>query len=326
MTLNVIERGTEPAVDVVVLSMGRTESTLETLRDVLDQQAVDVRLTVVDQGSAPEHLERLRAFAADHRRVEVVEVGRNIGVPGGRNLGARRGHAPILVGIDNDAVFDRPDALAQVIERFAVEPQLGALGFRALNHFTGQPDWSSWAYPSTLRSREAEPFTAARFVGVGHAVRRRAFEETGGYEEALFFCEEELDLSYKLIACGWTIAYEPAIAVRHKVAPEARVSWNDRRLYLQTRNAVYLHWRYHRKLGETLMIAGGWGLRGLANRGGWQASRGLLAALGMCLRSRGDALRLGPAGRRYVWEHDTRWRGSVLDRARREALAPLPGR
>jgi len=326
MSLNATENATDPAVDVVVLSLGRTELTLETLGDVLAQKAVEVRLTVVDQGSSVEHLERLRAFAATHRVVEVVEVGANIGVPGGRNLGSRRGRAPIVVSIDNDAVFDRRDALARVIDRFAAEPRLGALAFRALNHSTGQPDWSSWAYPATLRSRESQPFRAARFVGVGHALRRRAFEETGGYEEALFFCEEELDFSYKLIARAWTIAYEPAIAVRHKVAPEARVRWDDRRLYLQTRNAVYLHWRHHRKLGETLLIAGGWGLRGLANRGAWQAWKGVVAALGMCLRNRGDGVRLGPAGRRYVWEHDTRWRGSFLDRARREALAQLPGR
>jgi GT2 family glycosyltransferase len=316
----------DTSVDVVVLSMGRTRETVETLQDVLSQRDVSVRLFVIDQGSDPQHLATLQRVAARDDRMTLVEVGHNLGVPGGRNLGIRMGSAPFVVSIDNDAVFDRPDALARVVERFQADRELGALAFRIVNHATGEPDWTAWAYPRALRARENQPFYAARFMGGGHALRRSAFQAAGGYDEALFFCEEELDLSYKLIALGWTIAYDPGVTVRHKVAAEARVRWDDRRLYLQVRNAVYLHWRHHRRWRETVTLAGGWVLCGLANGQGLQALRGVAGAVEMCLYRRGAGPRLGPSARRYIWEHDTRLRGSLLDRARGEVFARLPGR
>lgn len=316
------------AVDVVVLSWNRAEATCEAIGSALAQEGVDVRVWVVDQGSTPSALATVSEFCASRDRVELVALGRNVGVPGGRNIGTRPGTAPWTASIDNDAVFADPGCLRRMVERFEADPRLGAVALRADNHTTGALDLTSWAYPRTLADRAGSAFYAARFVGVGHGIRRAAFEEVGGYDERLFFCEEELDLSYKLIAAGYRILYDPGIRVLHKVDPEARVRWDERRLFLQVRNAVYLQHRHHRRPLATALVAGGWVVRGLYNRAGRQALRGVAAAAGLLAESRRELAATPPLGeeaRRYIAETDTLLRGGALSRLRHDVLAPLPG-
>ncbi len=316
------------AVDVVVLSWNRAEATCEAISSALAQEGVDVSVWVVDQGSNPSDLATVSEFCAGRDRVELIALGRNVGVPGGRNIGIRRGSAPWTASLDNDAAFADPGCLRRMVERFEADPLLGAVAFRADNYTTGALDLTSWAYPRPLVDRADTPFYAARFVGVGHGIRRVAFEEVGGYDDRLFFCEEELDLSYKLIAAGYRILYDPEIVVLHKVDPEARVRWDERRLFLQVRNAVYLQHRHHRRPLATAAVAGGWVARGIYNRAGGQALRGVAAAARLLAESRRElatAPPLSEEARRYIVETDTRLRGGALTRLRHDVLAPLPG-
>lgn len=311
-------------VDVVILSWNRSEDTLDALRSAIGQKAVDVRVYVVDQGSSPEQLDELRAWADPHPAVELTELGRNVGVPAGRNIGIRQGSAPVVVSLDNDAVFGDLHALARSVERFT-DPGLGAVAFRADNYFTGEIDETSWVYPSALRGLD-EAALVTRFVGVGHAIRRDAFDRVGGYDDWLFFCEEELDLSWKMIGAGYQILYDPSIVVRHKVSPEARVRWEGTRVYYQTRNSVLIHHRHLRRLPTTFLVAGGWLAKAAYNREGAQAWRGIRDAVRTWRRSEGEADPLGAEARRYLREHDTSLRDPVLARIRNEVLATLPGR
>jgi GT2 family glycosyltransferase len=316
-------RAAAPAVDVVVLSWNRPAETMETLDSVLAQEQVRVRLWVVDQGSHPSQVADLRALSGRNPAVQLIELGRNVGVPAGRNIGVRAGSADWVVSLDNDAVFASPGAMATAVSRLVAFPRVGAVAFRAEDYSTGDLDRTSWVYPSALETC-AEPVPVARFVGVGHALRRSAFEAAGGYDERLFFCEEELDLSYRVIDRGYRILYDPSIVIRHKVSPASRVGWTADRVYYQTRNAVLVHHRHYRSHPITLSVAGGWLMRAAYNGKPWQALRGLRDAARMWRDTRDLHPPLGPDARRYIREHDTRLRGSPLARLRREVLAGLP--
>lgn len=313
-----------PAVDVVVLSWGRLEDTLETLRSVMAQRSVSCRVWVVDQGSPPGQVAALRSFAAHHHEIHLIELDANIGVPAGRNLGIRCGTSEWVVSLDNDAVLAAPTALARAVERLEAAPRLGAVAFRADDFLTGHIDETSWVYPEGLRHRE-EPVRVTRFVGVGHALRRRAFEEVGGYDERLFFCEEELDLSYRLIGRGYHIVYDPSIVVLHKASPEARIGWDGDRVYYQTRNALLVHHRHHRRMSTTLTVTAGWLARAVYNGKTLEALRGIRDAIRLWRAGGDDIAPLTPDARRYIRDHDTRLRGHLFGRIRHQVLAALPG-
>ena len=92
-----------------------------------------------------------------------------------------------------------------------------------------------------------ESFDAVTFVGAGHAIRRAAWDDAGGYDAQLFFCWEEFDFCLRAIARGWRIRYRGDIVIRHKVSGERRVAWSGDRWFYYVRNRLYIE----RKLGRT---------------------------------------------------------------------------
>lgn len=314
----------KPSVDVIILSWNRPAETVEAIHSALAQQGVDVRVQVVDQGSDAPTRQALEQLARDEPRVAVTWLERNLGVARGRNIAMRMGRAPVIVALDNDAVFASPGTLLQAVQRFEREPDLGAIGFRILNFHTGDDDRGSWAYPRTLLARRGDEFQTTRFCGCGHAIRRDALSRTQGYDDALFFYWEELDLGLQLVDRGYRIVYDPSLVVRHKVDPERRVRWDGERFFYLVRNAVYLDYKHFRSLPRSAAVALAYQVRGLRNGVSPQAVRGAIEAVRL-IRSLPAGTGLGERARAYVHRHDTLPRGSVWSRLRNEVLGALPG-
>jgi GT2 family glycosyltransferase len=318
-----------PAVDVIVLSLNRTTETMQTIANVLGQEGVDVRVWIVDQGSKREHLARLREFCEGEPAVVLHEAGTNLGVGGGRNLASSFGRAEVIVGIDNDAIFKSRTALRHVVHRFALDPSLGAISFRIRVFATGDDDESSWAFADGLWSFREVEFLATTFVGAGHAIRRSAFEKSGAYDDSLFFCWEEPDLSERMLRCGYSIVYDPQVEVLHKISPEGRVDWSGDRYYYFARNAIYVHFKRTRSVRSTVGVAAGYLVKGLYNGLPMQAIPGLFAAARMCFKIRKERsglkgiLSLSPEVEHYRWDHDIRYRGSFTHRLRKRVLSKL---
>ncbi len=316
---------TPPTLDVVILSWNRRDLILETIANVQQQRDVHATIWVIDQGSDEETLQALRPLhEAD--AIHLLEMGHNLGVAAGRNVGNTQGDAPIIVSLDNDAVFESDHALQRIVSLFHENKRLGAVGFRLKNYFTNEDDWLNWAYPRRLFEKRAERFLTTRFAGGAHALRRAAWEQTRGYDPRLFFNWEELDLGYQLIAAGWQVAYDPRVVVRHKIAPDARLNWRDGRYYYLVRNALYLNYKYFRSRRAVVRLAVGYMLKGAYNGLLGEALRALRDASPMMNAVRvEDFPPLNEVARRYIAENDgTAQRGGLLQRLRHEVFARLP--
>lgn len=315
-----------PSIDIVILSWNRINDTIECVESLLGQKDVVTVITLVDQGSGLETIEKLRKHAKRNTKVKLLEIGKNIGVAAGRNIGMRAGKAEIIISIDNDAVFASPLTLNEIVKIFASNPRLGAAGFRIESYLAGGLDMASWVYPKGLLPKQHEPFSATRFCGAGHAIRRSAYEKTAGYDERLFFYWEELDLSYQLIQNEYTICYEPSIIVRHKIAQEGRAHWRGNRYYYLVRNALYLDWKYFGSPARLLSLAFGYYVKGLYNGTVTQSFRGIRDGMGMIKELKpGERIKLNRRALEYIKENDSKYRGNIWKRLRNEVLAPLPG-
>jgi GT2 family glycosyltransferase len=62
----------------------------------------------------------------------------------------------------------------------------------------------------------------ASFIGFAHLLRRRAFHEVGGYQEALHFYGEEKGLCARLLTAGYQVVYMPDVLVAHVPDPTGR--------------------------------------------------------------------------------------------------------
>lgn len=310
--------------DIIILALDRVAETGAAIESALAQRGLTRHVIVLDQGSAPDTLARLAARIEGREDAMLVAAGANLGVAGGRNRASALGHGRIIAALDNDAAFDTADTLAAALAVLDAAPRLGAIGLRIVVDATGQDDLASWGYPPALLPRAGATFPAVTFVGAGHAIRRAAWVEAGGYDPALFFCWEEFDFCLRAIAAGWRIEYRGDLVVRHKVAAERRVAWNGRRWFFFVRNRLYLARKWGASWPALAPRAAGYLLRGLRNGLGGQTLRAIAAAARMPLPR--PRLVMPGDGRAWLAAHDAAHRGSLAQRLWREVLAALPGR
>lgn len=309
-------------VDIVILTMDRVEDTLEAIGSALAQEGISRHVLVFDQGSTSDNLARLKEAVAGRADAALYRAGQNFGVAGGRNRASALGHGRVIIALDNDAEFATTTTASRAAARLEADPTLAALGLRITVFATGEDDLSSWGYARALLPQAAGEFETVTFVGAGHAISRRAWDEVAGYDDGLFFCWEELDFCLKAIAGGWRILYTGDLVVRHKVSPDRRFNWTGTRWFYFVRNRLYIgaKWTPWPRL---LPRAAGYVLKGVRN-GLWaQTLRALPAAWRL---SRTAPRRRMPApGLAYLRRNDAAHRGSLLARVRREVLTALPG-
>jgi GT2 family glycosyltransferase len=307
--------------DVIILALNRADDTIAAIDSACDQTDVSAHIFVLDQGSVPATLKRLAAAVRGRTNVTVLAAAANLGVAGGRNLLSELGRGRVIVALDNDAEFAASDTVARMVAALDAEPRLAAIGCRIVTHAEGTDDLSSWGYPTGLLSCAGESFDTVTYVGAGHALRRAAWEQAGGYDAKLFFCWEEFDFCLRAIALGWRIRYRGDIVIRHKLAREQRVGWTAARWFYFVRNRLYIE----RKLGHGwLRLAPrivGYLLKGSRNGLPMQTLRAVLAAAEMGPRPRFQPM--PPDGVSYLNRNDRSHRGSLLRRLKSEVLGRI---
>jgi len=200
------------AVDVVVLTWNDDPAMLDVALDsALEQQSCAVRLFVVDNGSAPP------AVVADER-AQVLRQDENLGVGGGRNVGARAGAAPFVCFLDSDARL-HDGALAALLAPMVADPAVGLTA----PVFTGQRPEASGGRPPTLRRKMARALNRTDLyeptpgqgvgtswdvdfaIGACQVFRREAFDVVGGLDESASFGPEDVDFCLRIRQAGWRV-------------------------------------------------------------------------------------------------------------------------
>ncbi len=145
--------------------------------------------------------------------VRLLRSEANVGAPAGRNRIAEAVTSDIMVFIDDDAVFNTT-AADLVRRQFSLDDGLGLIAFRVVRS-GGRIVSMEFPFRGPVREpRVARP--CAYFLAGAYACRKCAVDDAGGYDERFFIYSEELDLSYRLLARGWKLWYEPTIAVEHR--------------------------------------------------------------------------------------------------------------
>ena len=236
-----------PSFGCIVLTEGRRPEDLRrALESLRSQRGVDLDIAVVGNGWRPEGLPE---------GVHAVELTENRGVPGGRNAGVEYVDGDLLLFLDDDASFQDDDALARTGKLFAEDERLGAVSPR-LEDPDGRPAPRRWV--PRLRVGDRTRSSDVTVVSEGASVvRRRAFEEAGGWPGHFFFFHEGIDLAWRILDAGYRIWYAGDIVALHP-APLARKRGRYR--YLSARNRV---WVARRNLPLPMATAhvGAWFLR-----------------------------------------------------------------
>jgi GT2 family glycosyltransferase len=199
-------------VGCVVLSMGTRPTELARALDSVRRQAdVSVDCLVVGNGWSPTGLpEGVRALPLDA----------NVGIPEGRNIGARDVGGDVLLFFDDDAEFPDPQTLRRVVDKFDADPRLAVVQPRVED-----PDGLPTARRHVPRVRVGDPMQGGDVAWFWEGtcfIRRSAFEQVGGWPGQFFYGHEGIEVAWRVIDAGHRISYATDVVVRHTSAAPGR--------------------------------------------------------------------------------------------------------
>jgi N-acetylglucosaminyl-diphospho-decaprenol L-rhamnosyltransferase len=201
------------------------------------------RVVVVENGARGSVETTLSDAPADLlQRVQVVQPGRNLGYGSGVNRGlavlAGETPAPDMVLVSNPDVIVHPGAIGGMRTALEEHPAWAVLGPRiftdvgdvypSVRNFPSFVDAAGHALlaqfkPDNPYTRRYNPGTPEGDIvvpadwvsGSCFLARREALEELGGFDEAYFMYNEDMDLCWRAHQAGWGVGFAGTAAVTH---------------------------------------------------------------------------------------------------------------
>lgn len=201
-------------------------------------RAVGSPLVVVDNGSTDTTLAVIRERAGD---ATVVASPRNRGYAAAVNasFAAAPGRDVLLLNPDVEA--PPPEAVEAMTEFMAERPRAGVVAPRLVGD-DGVAQPSARRFPSLLAMlgslpaasrvavarRSYDEFVSPSWnersarvdwvIGAAMLIRRRAFDDLGGWDERFFLYMEDADFCRRCARAGWEVWLVPSVVLRHRYA------------------------------------------------------------------------------------------------------------
>jgi glycosyltransferase involved in cell wall biosynthesis len=202
-------------VSVVIPACNAERFLTEAIESVLAQSYEPVETIVVDDGSD----DRTAEIAARYERVKLVRQ-ENRGLPAARNAGVAASSGELLAFNDADDAM-LPERLAIQVEHLRANPGVGCV--LASQELAMEPDAELpfWAQgtetPLFDRFGDAARSETPDIYTVSMVMSRALFDAVGGFDETMRDANEDVDLLFRLLERGVTIARLPDVVVRRRV-------------------------------------------------------------------------------------------------------------
>jgi GT2 family glycosyltransferase len=250
-----------PRVSVVIVSYNTRALLLECLES-LRLVTCPLEIVVVDNASGDGTVAAVRERRPD---VAVIANGENLGFSKANNLGIRATKAPYVLVLNSDAAV-RPGAVETLADILDARADVAVVGPRTVSpdgsiQVSFGPDltpWNEWRQgrlvravkarePAALRraealaSREHDPDWVS---GSCFLARREVLDRVGGFDEAFFLYEEDVDLCRRVRQAGFRVLFTPRAEVLHHLGRSMEQASNRARA--EYRRSHLLYYEKHR--------------------------------------------------------------------------------
>lgn len=260
-------------VSIVILSYNNVADTLECLNSTEALEGGPYHTYLVDNGSIDNTIEQVRL---SYPNVEIIDLEKNIGVPGGFNRGnvkaLQDGFEYVFI-LNNDTVCDP----AMIVELFKVAEKDSNFAMvmprvcyyppkdRTLNR---NDIWSDGGFyrrfpPAILLkdNRKHIDFNIVRKIeyapACGLLIHKRVFERVGLFDENFFFFYEDWDFSYRVNQAGLNIWVTPSSILWHKVSKSTGKNMNTYWYQMGKSRSIFFRLHYNafdKIIGKTLFF------------------------------------------------------------------------
>ena len=220
-----------PEIDILIV-LYNSARFIQPLIDSLKRVTVPANIYFLDNASSDETAGKLAvALESLPPRTYFLRSLTNNGFAKGMNLLSRQGSAEFLFMLNPDTELEE-GCLERLLNRIRSEEDIAVCEARQ------QPR----EHPKVYDPRSGETTWC---TGAAVLIRRKTFEEVGGFDDRAFFMYcEDVDLSWKFWLRGWKCIYVPDAVVRHysqDIIPGKKRTVEN---YFSFRNSLFLFYRF----------------------------------------------------------------------------------
>ena len=221
----------KPKVVVIILNWNGWRDTLQCINSLrqVSYPTEKLNILLVDNGSTDESVLRFRSLD----KLILLPLAENIGFSSANNVGIRRAldtGCDYVMLLNNDTVVTH-DFLDSLLEVFEHDPTAGIVspkiycasnpnhiwyaggrfkGVRLIGEMVGHGVFDQGQY-DVARSVDFA-------VGCCMLIKGCLFSQIGYLDERFFFYHEDVDYSYRARRAGFSVWYQPASTINHKVS------------------------------------------------------------------------------------------------------------
>lgn len=220
-------------ISVIILSYNRCAEVLETisrLNDLSVQFNYPLEIIVVDNGSSDDTSQRIKSL---HNDIILVRKDTNAGIAGW-NDGFNVARGKYFLVLDDDSCVE--NGFIDAINYMENNSQVGILALNIVDkNLDGDPH---------LNEEEAwkDKENIVGFIGCGALIRRKLYEDIGGFATWIFVYSHEFEYSIRCLNAGYEIRFFEDCNVIHR-ASQVNRSFKRIRTY-SVRNELAIVYKY----------------------------------------------------------------------------------
>lgn len=242
---------------IIIVSWNALQHLKTFLPSVADTHYENLEIILADNASTDGSAKWVNQH---YPKVKVATFDANYGYCGGNNRGAKHAEGDILVFLNNDVKVE-PDWITKLNKCFQEHPEAAAIQPK-MRSFSNPDEFEYAGAAGGFLDKYAYPFCRGRIFdtvekdvgqydvateilwasGAALAIRKKQFEEIGGFDEDFEFHMEEIDLCWQLWNRGHTVRYCPESVVYH-LGGGSMPMGSPRKVYYNYRNNLKMLWK-----------------------------------------------------------------------------------
>lgn len=203
----------ESGVSAVVCVYRPTAAMLNRCLENVEQQVQEIIVVVDEAGTIP-------AGARKNGKISYLKMPAfNVGYARKLNYGVRHSNYGLIMALNDDCYLN-PDVVATLRKTMDSEPDMGAvthtlryedntLQFSGMYREPGQTGGFGHLDHRGMKSRFTDPILQETICGASFLVKRKAFYDAAGYDDAFYLYSEDTAFGLQLRRAGYKIKYTP---------------------------------------------------------------------------------------------------------------------
>lgn len=214
----------KPLVSFIILNWNGKKRLEKCLKSIEKIKYPAVEIVVVNNGSTDDSEEFVKR---KYPKIKLINLKKNIGYAGGKNLGVSKASGKYILGLDNDTVVT-PDFLDPLVEDLEndstlgiVQPQIRSLIYPNLldsvaSFMTFSGFLYHYGYMKPVKSKKYKNSMYAYTIkGACFIISKKDYIKLGGLDVSFLSYIEETDLCHRMWLYGKKVIYEPRGVIYH---------------------------------------------------------------------------------------------------------------